>query len=419
MARKKYEVPHGEGSFTYRPSKGLWVGVIEAGWTERGTRRRIEVSSRDKDKAWDKLTALRKQVSEEGSAVVAVASPTIKAWSEEWLEMIRQHDAPQGWAQRRSRINHWVVPELGRRKLESLTPGDVRTVHKAMLDADRSATTILNVHSTLMQMLRAALTEGHRVPTPVLSMRPPEKGVSDRDAIPLADALKLTAHIATLPDASRWVAALLQGMRQSECLGLTWDAIDWDNDTIDVSWQVVQLKYADRRAKTFYYPPGREFRQLFGTRHLSRPKSIAGRRVVPMVSWMRQALLQWLEIAPDPSGLVWPQMAAPQRPRGADADREAWHALQAAVGVWKVPPTGPDAEDGVPWTLHEARHTAASLLLLAGVDVEVVRQIMGHSSVAMSRHYQHASAAQKRAALQAVADVLQLPGTSEARLTGG
>ena len=409
MSRKKYTVPHGEGSFYRRGSDGRWVGVIDAGWTERGTRRRIQVSSRDKDAAWDKLVSARKRIALDGAAAVVAQSPTVKAWAEQWLSMIREHDAPQGWAQRQSRVRRWIVPQLGHRRLDALTPGMVRELHTAM--AGSSQATIRNVHSTLMTMLRAAVVEGHTVPESVRAMRPPAADGSDRDAIPLGDAVRLVQHIATTSDAARWVAALLQGMRQGECLGLTWDAIDWDRDTIDVSWQVVDVPYEDRAAKTHRLPPGREFVRLHGTRFLSRPKSTAGRRRVPMVPWMREALRAWQAVAPV-SRLVWPQERHPERPRARDADRAEWRALCDAAQVWRSPgvPGGDGWEvEPVRYTLHEARHTCASLLLLAGVDVEVVREIMGHSSVEMSRAYQHADLSLARQALARVAGLLELP----------
>ena len=62
----------------------------------------------------------------------------------------------------------------------------------------------------------------------------------------------------------------------------------------------------------------------------------------------------------------------------------------------------------VRFKLHEARHTAASLLLLAGVDVQVVQAVMGWSSVAMARVYQHPQPELVRSALLASAKRLQL-----------
>lgn len=42
-----------------------------------------------------------------------------------------------------------------------------------------------------------------------------------------------------------------------------------------------------------------------------------------------------------------------------------------------------------PARLHDARHTAATLLLVQGVDPRVVMDLMGWSHVAMTSRYQH------------------------------
>jgi site-specific recombinase XerD len=39
--------------------------------------------------------------------------------------------------------------------------------------------------------------------------------------------------------------------------------------------------------------------------------------------------------------------------------------------------------------LHDARHTAATLLLEQGVDIRVVQEILGHSSLAVTKRYAH------------------------------
>lgn len=399
MRQKKYTVPHGEGSFYQRGSDGRWVGVIDRGWTERGTRDRLQVSSKDKDRAWDKLVAARKQVAL--GEIAAVASPTVKAWSESWIEQSREHMRPGSLQQHQTRIKRWIIPACGAKRLDRLTPGDIRAVQTALVDADRTPATRRAVHSTLMTMLRAAKAEGHRVPEPVLMVRRPPAGLQTRGAIPAEDALRLASVAIQQPDAARWVAALLQGMRQGECLGLTWDAVDFEARAIDISWQLVQLKYADRKAKTFDLPPGYEVRHLHGTLHLARPKSEAGERRIPMVPWMYEALLAWREVAPEsPHGLVWP--AASGQPRNATEDREAWRALLAEAEVARP--------DGRPYLLHEARHTAATLLAMAGVRDEVRVAIMGHSQVEMTQGYTHVSEAQAREALSAAAGMLGIGG---------
>lgn len=408
MARRSYTLKHGEGSF-YQRADGKWVGVLEAGWTTTGSRRRVTITRTDKDECWDELTAQRKALALTGHA--STASPTVKSWSARWLEQVREEYAPQGFAQRESHVRRWIVPTIGRRKLDAVTPAHIREIHAALREAGCAPTTIRNVHATVALMFRAAAIEGYQVPQPVLLMRTPPGGRTvTREAILGDDALELVRVASSRPDAARWIAALLQGMRQGECLGLTWDAINFKRNTIDVSWQLVDIRYADRDARTFAYPPDRDFVHLAGTRHLSRPKSNAGQRIIPMVPWMRDALEQWRDVAPsNPWGLVW---GAKGRPLGPGADRENWNALCDEAEVWKRPgKRGPDGGwlvEPERYVLHEARHTAASILLAAGVAEEVVKQIMGHSTVAMSRHYQHADQEQMLKALNASASILQL-----------
>ena len=60
MAKRTYRVPRGQGSF-YQRSDGMWIGSLPGGWTERGTRKRVTVSSRDKDVAWDQGSSPRER----------------------------------------------------------------------------------------------------------------------------------------------------------------------------------------------------------------------------------------------------------------------------------------------------------------------------------------------------------------------
>ena len=58
------------------------------------------------------------------------------------------------------------------------------------------------------------------------------------------------------------------------------------------------------------------------------------------------------------------------------ADWADWKALLKTAGIR-------DAR------LHDARHTAATLLLAQGVDQRVVMEILGHSQISMTTRYTH------------------------------
>lgn len=401
---------YGTGSL-YERKDGRWIGRLQVGWTERGTKRVVSVSAATKVLCKRRLDSKRLDLAN-GIDAPGDVRLTVKAWAATWLEAHERKASPKYYGTDASIVKVWIIPTIGHRRLDQLTPGDVRAVTNAVRAAGRSTTTAAYAQGCLERMLRAAIIEGAHVAPRLLMLDSPGKAVSDRGAIPLPDARALLAAATTAPDgtprldASRWVAALLQGMRQGECLGLTWPAVDFEAGTIDVSWQLQALPYRDRKAQTFRVPDGFEVRRLSGALHLKRPKSKDGFRIIPLVPWMADALLAWREVAPpSPHGLVWPR--ADGRARDQMADRAEWYALNAQAGT-KHP-------SGRPWLIHEERHTTATLLMAAKVDPEIIKAILGHSSIVTSMGYVHLALGQKSEALDSVAarlglDVPQIEG---------
>ncbi|MGH9304928.1 MAG: tyrosine-type recombinase/integrase [Acidimicrobiales bacterium] len=59
------------------------------------------------------------------------------------------------------------------------------------------------------------------------------------------------------------------------------------------------------------------------------------------------------------------------------------------------------------WHPHEARHSAASVMLAQGVPLEVVSEVLGHSSISITKDvYGHLVEDMKRDAAERTADVL-------------
>jgi integrase len=395
--------PHGTGSVYYDEARDRWVGSLEAGWTARGTRRRKRVVGKTEAIVRRKIREAMREA-EAAEAPTVGGKPTVRTWAEQWLANTVHDVRPKTWATNRSAVRLWIIPTIGHRRLDQLGPADVRAVTRAILAAGRAPATASRAQAVLEGMLRAAIIEGHQVPQRALMVDGPAAGEHDRDAIPLPDALALLAAAATRPDASRWVAALLQGMRPAECMGLTWSCVDLDDGVIDVSWQMQSLPYNVPRDRSsgFRIPVGYVVRQLDGGLHLVRPKTASGQRVVPLVPWMAAALRAWQQDGPrSPHDLVWPRLNG--RPKTDRADREDWVQVNDAAQVARV-----DGTEGRRYALYEARHTTATLLREAGVDDETITRIMGHASILSTRAYLHTSSAKTRAALTDLASRLGL-----------
>lgn len=397
------------GSIYQRASDGRWMGTIEAGFTASGARRRVTVSGKTRSQVVRKLRDKRLDLDKSGNRNVK-RTTTVAKWSARWLDSIQPHIRPSAYETDKAAMRY-VVQAIGSVNLADLTPADVRAVaaavRKARTKAGKplSSSTALRYHGSLMRMLKAASLDGYNIAPNVLLTEKPKAATSDREAVTEADAAKVIPYLATLPDGSRWVLAFLQGLRQAEALGLTWDQVDLDAGTLTVSWQAKSLRYAEKGNPSagFQVPDGYEVRHLVGSTHLVRPKSKAGWRVIPLVPWAVNSLTTWRDIAPpNPHRLVWPGRInrGGAWPRNPASDREQWEAIQTAVGVSH--PTGR------PYHVHEIRHGTATLLMRLGVPESVRIAIMGHSSIAVTQGYEHVDLTLARQAMEQAAARLEL-----------
>lgn len=387
----------GEGGITLR-ADGRWMGTAETGWGPDGKRRRRTVYGRTQREVVVKLAKERKAIADHGAAVTT-ARTTVKTWGEAWLTMHESTVRSASEATDRSAVRLWIIPALGHRRLEALTPADVRTLTTTITAAGRSTTTAHRAHAVLFKMLRDAILEGHRVPPRVLLVKGPPLAPHDRDAIPVPDALRILKAASQRPDASRWVAAFLQGLRQGECLGLTWDDVDLAAGQMTIEWQLDALPYLDRAAGTFRVKPGLRVRHLEGAWHLTEVKTAHGERTLPMVAGMAAYLTRWRQIAPtSPYGLVWPRDDG--SPRSDHDDRAQWHAIQDDAGVRH--------STGRYYFIHEIRHACATLLRISGASDDIIISILGHSTILASRKYIHMDSPSQLAALEGIADRLGL-----------
>lgn len=390
---------YGSGS-VYQRSDGRWYGAIEAGFTKSGRRRRMTVSSPSEKETKRKLRDLIRRIEADGFTGVDPKT-TVKVYAEGYLERVQQTTRPQTFATTRTALNTWTIPTIGHRRLGDLEPEDVRAVTRAITRAGLSTSTARRYQAALTGMLKAATLDGHPIPQRVLMTEKPAAAVSDRKAMTTAEALLVLQAASALPSGSRWALALLQGMRQGEALGLTWDAVDLAKGTLRIEWQLQPLNYRDNRKKRegFLLPDGYEVRHLEGAFHLVRPKSKSGFRVIPLVPWAANALEVWRSVSPpNPHGLVWPTTAG--RPVKAPDDTKEWQQIQDAAGVRH--PAGRH------YHVHEARHSTATLLMELGISESVRVAIMGHSSITTTQGYEHVETATARAALEQVAERLRL-----------
>lgn len=236
-----------------------------------------------------------------------------------------------------------VLPELGARKLAEVQRRDVQRLADDLLADGRDPSTIRNALMPLRVIYRRALEDGDVAINPCAAVRlPASRGRRDRIVSP-QQATRLLAALAE-DDRALWALALYAGLRRGELMALRWE-------DIDLAVGVIRVERAwDDKARVFV-----------------EPKSRAGRRRVPIAAVLRDILVEHKLIS---RGELVISRAYGRAPfDGGVAAR--------AQRVWKR--AGLESI-----TMHEARHTFASLMIAAGVNARALATYMGHASVTIT-----------------------------------
>jgi integrase len=402
--------PRGEGGVHQRKD-GLWVGTLDLGYRD-GKRRRKVVYAKTKTGAIRKLGKARTELAQHGD--LPTTGETVERWLRYWLEdLAGRRVKPGTLAAYRTAATEWIIPAIGGKRLDRLTPADVRAVHRYVESKGLTSTSALHAHRALGTALRAAVRDG-RINRNVAAAEytdAPRRAAHGRTGLSADQAKAVLLQAAEDRLASRWLAAFLTGARQGELLGLRWQYVDLEVGVLDLAWSLGRLGYrhgCDGCGKRPQFcpqrrldmPAGMEYEVLDGNLTLTRPKTKGSRRLVPIAPPLAAALKLRFDayLAERPSyvtdhGLVWPREDG--RPIDGRVDWRAWKALLAAAGAPSV-------------TLHEARNTAASLLHEAGVDDNTSALILGHSSVMVTRGYQRHDLTHARDAVAELGRLLEI-----------
>ncbi len=367
----------GDGAL-FKDGRGYWTAKVEL--PAHGGKRRTKVIRRKSWKAArDELKKVQKDLDKLGD--LPTSSLTLERWLRRWIDEIAPNEIrPKSYASYKSTVDGWLIPILGKRKIDTLSADHVRGMFKEIMSTPKSqiirkkpenewpkdtvmvgADTAVKAHAVLSSALKTAMREGKATRNVCEMVDPPRKAKVDQNALSVEQAIELLAYLAPRPDRALWATYLLTGARRGEVLGIEVDRV---GDTLDLSWQLLRITDISK-ARADY-----EYRRLQGTLYLTRPKSSSGWRILPLVEPLKSILRLHLQGRGD--GLVFLDRGNPWDP---DAATKAWKKLLAEAGL-------PD--DVV---LHGARHTAVDLLDAAGVDWDTIKDIVGHSTKQMSQAY--------------------------------
>ncbi|HET7053476.1 MAG TPA: tyrosine-type recombinase/integrase [Solirubrobacterales bacterium] len=247
------------------------------------------------------------------------------------------------------------LPKFGHVRLAELTRADVQGFVDEMLTEGLASSTIRNTIKPFQAIYRHAVRRELVSVNPTREVDlPVARGRRER----IATASEAARLLAALPDSDRpiWATAFYAGLRRGELQALRCCDIDLKRGeiTVERSWDQHEGPIS--------------------------PKSRAGTRTVPVLGVLR-GHLEALDLANGTDLAFGRGTDLPFAPSAVDKRaKRAWETVNAA----ECEAATTDDREAVlvsPMTLHECRHTFASLLIDAGVNAKAIQEFMGHGTI--------------------------------------
>jgi len=369
-----------EGSIYQRSSDGLWMGVAHLGYSPAGKPIRKYVAAKNRTEVVKKLKRVRRDF--DNGLLIQDTNVTLIELFERWFEDIMRHQiAPSTFSNYQTVVRMHILPILGRKKLTELTVSDVDKLLSLKSDSGLSPSTVRRIRAVLAQCLDQAIRWElvHRN-VATLSRSPKMNRREGRTLTP-AQARHLLETLRGHHNEALYALMLSTGLRRGEALGLQWNDFDRTTGVLRVSRQLKRegsrLVTTDtktslsRRAVNL---PGPMLKTLLD--HEARQGAL---KVQMGTSWM------------DSGFIFTSSIGTPIDPRNLYREFQKVCRI-AGLGDWHP---------------HELRHSAASLMLAQGVKIQVVSQVLGHSSIRMTADvYGHLLDPDRQEAAQAMGAML-------------
>jgi len=248
-----------------------------------------------------------------------------------------------------------VLPKFGETRLAELTRAEVQNFVDRLLGEGLSPSTVGNTLNPLQAIYRHAVRRDLVAVNPTREVElPADRSRRDRIAS-AAEAARLLAAL-RVSDRPIWATAFYAGLRRGELQALRPSDVDLASSEITV-----------QRSWDQYEGP-------------IPTKSKAGRRTVPIIGVLRG----YLETVENDTGselLFGRKSGEPFAPKSISERAErAWdEANHREREAAKRDSREPVLLRRI--TLHECRHTFASLLIDAGVNAKAIQEFMGHATI--------------------------------------
>lgn len=326
------------------------------------------------------------------------AKMTLNAYFDYWMETFAKSGRKATTCTNyKSYYNTYIKNTIGKKQITKITKADCQKIINEMVQDGKRHSTMSNLKSCLNIVFECALDDDVIIKNPAKNLQVPQTESRKRTAIEerhieiFMDYVKNSKQYSYSYPA--FVVLFNLGTRIGEMAALTWEDVDFQNNTISINKTVNRYRKKD-----------------YGfTIALASPKSKTSVRSVTMNSVVRKMLLK-LKMQSDTPNIKLPYVDDSGNIRKyvdgfvfLNSSGNVWNEpafrelIKRIVGQYNKEAEENHAEKIENFCPHMARHTYTSLAYSAGADVKVVSEILGHASTAVTMDvYTHLTEDKKR-----------------------
>jgi integrase len=267
----------------------------------------------------------------------------------------------------------YILPAFGKFSLTDITDVAIQRHYKDLRKRKLSQSIVRQVHTILSSLFKLAAKLGLVLQNPLVNVNPPAKPKPKPVAMTGEQTQAFLTAANSRPEAFMFRLAYFLGARPCEYLGLQWKDIDFKQAQVTIRRS---LKRRRKQAGWYVTPPK--------TEKSVRVIALTEALVKDLEAHRRRQLEMKLKAGADWGGHDFIFTDATGELLHERQVRNVHRAICSAAGL-------PDT-----FKLKASRHSCASALLAAGVDLKTVSERLGHSSIAITADVYTVVAEQKQ-----------------------